>query len=68
MKNDCSLFFYCSYALVHCPGAGLKKKKKKAQNVQTYQNVDVNVDPNPHLVIKKCNKKRNLLGIDRQII
>ena len=31
-------------------GAGLKKKKKKAQNAQTYQNVDVNVDPNPHLV------------------
>ena len=30
-------------------GAGLLKKKKKAQNAQTCQNVDVNMDPNPHL-------------------
>ena len=57
MKNYFSLFFYYSYALVHYSclmnsapaGAGLKKKKK-AQNAQTYQNVDVKVDPNPHLV------------------
>ena len=61
-----------SFFTVHMPWCTVQvlvlKKKKKAQNVQTYQNVDVNVDPNPHLVIKKCNKKRNLLGIDRQII
>ena len=43
-----------SFFTVHMPWCTvqvlvLKKKKKKAQNVQTYQNVDVNVDPKPHL-------------------
>ena len=36
--------FYCSYALVQV----LKKKKKKDQNAQTCQKVDVNVDSNLH--------------------
>ena len=42
--------FYCSYALMHCSWhwSLKRKKKKKAQNAQTCQNVDVNVDPNPH--------------------
>ena len=35
--------FYCSYALVQ-----VLKKKKKDQNAQTCQKVDVNVDSNPH--------------------
>ena len=43
------LLFICLGALFMSPGAGLKKKKKKkAQNAQTCQNMDVNVDPNPH--------------------
>ena len=51
VKNYCSLFFYCSYVLVHCswdtnnaPGAGLKKKKT-AEYMQTQGNVIVNIDP-----------------------
>ena len=52
MENYCSLFFYCSYASVHCsclinnaPGAGLKKKKK-AENARR-TNMDVNMLSKP---------------------
>ena len=50
MKNYCSLFFYYSYALVHCSclmnsapaGAGLKKKKKSSK----------------HTNLSKCGRER----------
>ena len=46
VKNYCSLFFYCSYALVYCSwdmnsASGVDKKKEK-----THKRGRRNVDPN----------------------
>ena len=50
VKNYCSLFFYCSYALVHCPcptnsapSAGLLNIKKKMLKTRKRENWNVNV-------------------------